>query len=63
MKMLKTIVLLLASTTLTSGIALAQQVGTATAVGPIQQASAAELSHYVNLFTSKPWQNGGVAPD
>jgi hypothetical protein len=29
--------------------------------GPIQQASAAELSRYVNLFTSKPWQNGGVA--
>ncbi len=29
--------------------------------GPIQQASAAELSHYVNLFTSRPGQNGGVA--
>ena len=29
--------------------------------GPIQQASAAELSHYVNLFTSRFGQNGGVA--
>jgi FecR protein len=29
--------------------------------GPIQQASAGELSHYINLFTSKPGQNGGVA--
>jgi hypothetical protein len=28
--------------------------------GPIQQASAAELSHYVNLFTSRFGQNGGV---
>jgi hypothetical protein len=26
--------------------------------GPIQQASAAELSHYVNLFTSRFGQNG-----
>jgi len=29
--------------------------------GPIEQASAAELSHYVNLFTSRFGQNGGVA--
>ena len=28
--------------------------------GPIQQASAAELSQYVNLFTSRFGQNGGV---
>jgi hypothetical protein len=29
--------------------------------GPIQPATGAELSHYVNLFTSKPGQNAGVA--
>ena len=28
--------------------------------GPIQQVTAGELSHYVNLFTSRSGQNGGV---